>query len=312
MTPNGTATAEAPERHASRPTLEDLDLSIGKRVRLHRLLFEYGVGNGTLLVLPIDQGIEHGPVDFLPNPPSADPDYQWRLALEGGYNAIACHWGLARHYMSRYAGRVPLILKINGKTNVPSDAEALSSPTGTVEDAVTLGADAVGYTLYVGSPRQDEDIGRLMSVRNACEKWSMPLVVWAYPRGSAVEEKGGRDSLYAVDYAARLAHEMGADIIKLNVPKSGDKDARMPKKYQELEWDYESGARRVVKSAQRSMVLFSGGSKVGDEDLMKKARTVMEQGATGLIFGRNMWQRPFDEALTMTEQIKDLLRQFPA
>ncbi len=301
---------ETPARN--RPKLDELDLPLGKRVRLHRILYEHGVGNGTLLALPIDQGIEHGPIDFLPNPPAADPHYQWELAVEGGYNAIACHWGLARQYMKKYAGKVPLILKINGKTNIPSDDEAISSPTATVQDAVSLGADAVGYTLYVGSPRQDEDISRLQRVREACELWGMPLVVWSYPRGAAIEAKGGRDSLYAVDYAARLAHELGADIIKLNVPKKSDKDSKMPQKYQDIEWDYESGAARVVSSAQKSMVLFSGGSKISDEDLMEKARTVMEVGATGLIFGRNMWQRPMDEALAMTGKIKELLAKHPA
>ncbi len=309
MSPNGTAvTAEV----TTRPTLDQLDLPVGKRVRLHRLLYEGGVGNGTLLILPIDQGIEHGPVDFLPNPPSADPNYQWRLAVEGGYNAIACHWGMARRYMKAYAGKVPLVLKINGKTTIPNDDEALSSPTATVEDAVSLGADAVGYTLYVGSPRQDDDFARLMGVRDACEKWGMPLIVWAYPRGAAIEAKGGRDSLYAVDYAARLAHEFGADIIKLNVPKKGEKDGQMPQKYQQIEWDYDSGIRRVVQSAGNSMVLFSGGSKLSDEDLMSKARSVMEQGATGLIFGRNMWQRPYDEALATTRRVKEMLVDFPA
>jgi len=302
----------ATQEKTARPVLDQLDLPVGKRVRLHRILYEHGVGNGTLLALPIDQGIEHGPVDFLPNPPSADPNYQFRLAVEGGYNAIACHWGMARRYMKDYAGKVPLILKINGKTNIPSDAEAISSPTATVEDAVALGADAVGYTLYVGSPLQDLDIERLMEVRNDCERWGMPLIVWSYPRGEAIEAKGGRDSIYAVDYAARLANELGADVIKLNVPKKSDKDAQMPQKYQDLEWDYAGGARRVIKTANNSMVLFSGGSKLSDEDLMNKARTVMEEGATGLIFGRNMWQRPYDEALAMTARIKELLAQFPS
>ncbi len=104
----GTANAGAPAARTKRPTLDELDLPLGKRVRLHRLLYEHGPGNGTLLVLPIDQGLEHGPVDFLTNPPSADPEYQWRLALEGGYSAIACHWGLARQYMKKYAGEIPL------------------------------------------------------------------------------------------------------------------------------------------------------------------------------------------------------------
>jgi class I fructose-bisphosphate aldolase len=312
MTTHGPATLDARVTRGIRPVLDDLDLAPGKRARLHRLLYQGGVGNGTLMVLPIDQGIEHGPLNFFPNPASKDPDFQWRLALEGGYNAIACHWGLARNYMGRYAGRVPLILKINGKTNVPSDDNAFSPLTASVEDAVYLGADAVGYTLYVGSPRQDVDIDQLRRVREACEKYSMPLVVWSYPRGSAIEGKGGRDSLYAVDYAARLAHELGADIIKLNVPKKSEKDAQQPKPYDTLEWDTNAGIRRVVESAGRSLVLFSGGSRISDDDLLEKARQTMEQGATGLIFGRNMWQRPMDEALAITERIKEILRQFPA
>ncbi|MEN8374148.1 MAG: fructose-bisphosphate aldolase [Gemmatimonadota bacterium] len=307
-----TATEELRADAPARARISDLDMPPGKRVRLRRLLYGNGVGNGTLLVLPIDQGIEHGPVDFLPNPASADPDYQWRLAVEGGYNAIACHWGMARRYMKPYAGRVPLILKINGKSSIPSDAEALSSPTATVEDAVSLGADAIGYTLYVGSPNQDADFARLMEVRSACEEWGMPMVVWSYPRGEAIEAKGGRDSLYAVDYAARLAHEFGADIIKLNVPKKGPKDEHMPAAYREIEWDYAEGVRRVVASAGNSLVLFSGGSKISDEDLVNKARMAMENGATGLIFGRNMWQRPMEDALDMTRRIKSLLGEFPS
>ena len=191
----------------NRATLADLDLPLGKRVRLHRLLYERGLQNGTLLVLPIDQGLEHGPIDFFPNPPSLDPDYQWRLAEEGGYNALACHYGLARKYMTKYAGRVPLILKINGKTTIPSDADALSTLTGSVEDAVALGADAVGYTLYVGSPSQGEDFLQFQEIREQCDRYNMPVVMWAYPRGAAIEEKGGRDSLYTVDYAARVAVE---------------------------------------------------------------------------------------------------------
>ena len=297
---------------AGRPTLADLDLSLGKRVRLRRLLYGRGLKNGTLLCLPIDQGLEHGPIDFFPNPPSQDPDFQWRLALEGNYNAVACHYGLARKYMSKYAGEVPLLLKINGKTTIPPDGDALSTMTGSVEDAVSLGADAVGYTLYVGSPRQDEDIQQFQMVREDCDKYNMPLVVWSYPRGSAIEGKGGRDSLYAVDYAARVALELGADIVKLNIPQHGPKDSEQPKEYAAIEYDYGEGARRVVESAGRVMVLFSGGSKLGDDDLMHKARTAMESGATGLIFGRNMWQRPFDEALATTERVHAMMKEFGA
>jgi class I fructose-bisphosphate aldolase len=295
---------------AKRPTLDDLDLSLGKRTRLHRLLYEHGPGNGTLLLLPIDQGLEHGPLDFFPNPESAGPDYQCRLALEGGYSGIVFHVGLAQKYMRDYAGQVPLVLKLNGKTSIPPDHYAFSPQTASVEDAVRLGADAVGYTLYVGSPAQGEDFVQLQQIREACDYYGLPLIIWAYPRGEAIEEKGGRDSLYAVDYAARVADELGADVVKLNVPKFEDpKNAESPKPYNTFykDMDYASAVAKVIASAGKTMVLFSGGSKISDKDLLEKARICMEQGATGLIFGRNMWQRPFQEGLAMTAKIKEMM-----
>jgi len=295
----------------TRPTIDDLALSPGKRARLHRMLYEYGPGNGTLLFLPIDQGIEHGPVDFFDNPDSIDPDYEYRLALEGNYSGIALHYGLAAKYFSKYAGKVPLLLKINGKTNVPSDDEPFSPLTGSVEDAVRLGADAVGYTLYVGSPRQDDDIKQLTDVRRDCERYGMPLVVWSYPRGKAIKEKGGQDSLYAVDYAARMACELGADIVKLNVPKPEPND-KEPKPYNTLSLSEADVVRKVVKSAGRTLVLISGGSKVGDEDLLHKARLALDAGVTGLIFGRNLWQRKLDDALKITGRIHDMLKEYSA
>jgi len=292
-----------------RPTLDDLGLSAGKRARLHRMLYEYGPGNGTLLFLPIDQGLEHGPVDFFDNPDALDPEYEFRLALEGNYSGIALHYGLAHKYFYKYAGKVPLVLKVNGKTNIPSDDDAFSPMTSSVEDAARIGADAVGYTLYVGSPLQGTDMAQLNSVRQDCDRYGMPLIVWAYPRGKAVKEKGGQDSLYAVDYAARVACEMGADVVKLNVPKVSDSD-KQPKPYPSEKLSEEEAIRKVVKSAGRTLVLISGGSKVSDEDLLHKARIAMEAGVTGLIFGRNLWQRPFDDAMTITHRIHELLKAY--
>ena len=293
-----------------RPTLDDLDyLSTGKRTRLHRMLHQFGPGNGTLLFLPIDQGLEHGPVDFFENEDAQDPDFQCRLALDGRYSAIVFHIGLAEKYMPRYAGKVPLVLKINGKTTVPSDADAFSPLTSTVEDAVRLGADAIGYTLYVGSPAQDLDIAQFNEVRRDAERYGIPIIVWAYPRGTAIEEKGGKDSLYAIDYAARVACELGADVVKINLPKGGNANAKEPKPYNALNLTFEESVRKVVRSAGRTMVLFSGGSKVGDDDLLHKARVAMESGATGLIFGRNMWQRPMTEALDVTRRVTEMMKK---
>lgn len=291
-----------------RYTLDELELSSGKKARLYRMMYEHGPGNGTLLFLPIDQGLEHGPIDFFVNPDALDPEFQFKLAVEGNYSGIAVHIGLATKYMSKYAGKVPLVLKLNGKTNIPSDAQPFSALDATVVDAVRLGADAVGYTLYVGSPRQDEDFLQMNHVRQQCEKYGMPLIVWAYPRGEAVKTKGGNESLYAVDYAARLALELGADIVKLNVPDYEKISPDQPKPYNELNLGYEGVIRKVVNSAGKSLVLFSGGSKLGDDDLLMKARMAMENGGTGLIFGRNLWQRPMNEALSITEKIMQIMK----
>ncbi len=283
-------------------------LPAGKRARLHRMLFEFGPGHGTLLLLPIDQGIEHGPRDFFPNPASKDPDYQFRLAAEAGYSALACQIGMATKYFPDYAGAVPLILKVNGKTDIPPSNRALSTVNASVEDAVRLGADAVGYTLYVGSPRQDEDLLQLKGVREDCERYGMPLIVWSYPRGEAVDAKGGQHSFYAIDYAARMAMEMGADIVKLNMPKiDPDKDKDSPAPYNEGGFSQEDAIAHCVESAGRALVVLSGGSKIDDDQLLQQTRYVMEAGGSGVIYGRNVWQREWNEALEIVAQIKEMI-----
>jgi fructose-bisphosphate aldolase, class I len=301
--------APAPQRH-QRPALSQLGLSPGKRTRLKRLLYQYGPGGGTLLVLPIDQGLEHGPVDFFANPASLDPNYQYELARDGKFSAIALHIGLAEKYYHEYAGDVPLILKLNGKTGIPSDAQAFSSLTGTVEDAVRLGADAVGYTIYVGSPAQDRDFRQFVDVRRDADRLGMPVIVWAYPRGEAVGKKGGKESLYAVDYAARVALELGADIVKVNYPVASEKDSESPPPYNSLKLSPTDAFRKVVESAGRSLVLVSGGEKVGDDELLTKVRSSMDAGATGIIFGRNLWQRPKAEALRLTRELHAIFREY--
>ena len=280
----------------------------GKRARLHRLLFEFGPGNGTLMLLPIDQGIEHGPRDFFPNPASKDPDYQFRLAAEAGYSALACQIGMAEKYYPDYAGRVPLILKVNGKTDIPSSAKAFSSCNASVEDGVRLGADAIGYTLYVGSPRQDEDLAQLRQVRQDCDRFGMPLVVWSYPRGEAVDGKGGAELLLR----DRLR---GAD---------GDGDGRRHRQAQHAEDRRQEGQGRSG-SLQRAGNRPGGGDppvrRVGRprsgrplrrlqdrrRDRAPHTREVMEAGGSGVIFGRNVWQREWSEALAIVDQIKETL-----
>ncbi|MGZ4590115.1 MAG: class I fructose-bisphosphate aldolase [Actinomycetes bacterium] len=294
----------------ARQTLDELALGVGKKARLQRILFQHGVANGTALFLPYDQGLEHGPRDFFVNPRSSDPRYILRLAVEGGFNGVVLQIGLAEKFFWEYAGEVPLVLKLNGKTDIPPDDAALSSVHASVEEAVRLGADAVGYTLYVGSPAYDEDFRQYRMVRQEATRLGMPLIVWAYPRGSAIAAKGGNDSFYAVDYAARTASELGADVVKLNFPHP-DKRGSGHSEY-DADVPTQQAIDAVVRSANRTLVLVSGGSWASDDVMLEKARESMEAGATGLIFGRNVWQREHDESMRLVDQLRAILEKYPS
>ncbi len=292
-----------------RPGLHELGLSAGKKARLYRILHEHGLRNGTAIFLPYDQGLEHGPRDFFANPVASDPKYIIRLALEGGFNGIAIQIGLAEKFFWDFAGEVPLVLKLNGKTEIPSAIDPLSPVNASVADAVRLGADAVGYTLYVGTPAQDRDFEQFRQVREDAHRFGMPLIVWAYPRGTAIDAQGGKDSFYAVDYAARTASELGADVVKVNFPHP-DKQSGVPEAYL-AEVSAQQAIDAVVRSANRTLLLVSGGERAGDDAMVEKARESMEAGATGLIFGRNIWQREHDESLRFAARLKDILAKYP-
>ncbi len=274
-----------------------------KEVKLRRLFHK----NGKALILPYDQGLEHGSVDFFNAPFAQDPMHIINIAKKGGYDAVALHVGNARRYFEHYYGDVSLVLKVNGKTNIPSDDEPLSPITASIEDALSLSAIAVGYTLYVGSSRQDEDIEQFARIREDAHRNGLPVIVWAYPRGRDINEKGGKDSLYAVEYAARTAAELGADMIKLNVP-SLKKNPQIPNPYRDYETGLHNAVKRVVASACGVPVIFAGGGMVSDEDLLDKVKICFEAGASGLIFGRNIWQRPLEKALEITEKIKEIIK----
>jgi len=288
----------------------------GELTRLRSITRE----SGTSLILPYDQFIEHDNRHVDPNPAASDPNYIVKLAVEGGYNAVAVHYGVAKRYWSKFEGKVPLLLKINGKTSIPDQSEPLSVHTAWVEDGVRLGASAIGYTMYYGSPRQTEDLPQLASVREECDRYGMPLVVWAYPRGKYVDSKGGKDCSYLVESATRMAVEMGASVIKANLPVDAPEDfvdnSNVPEPYRKIEaklrempekdrkWER---AKRVVEAAQGVPVLFSGGSKVSDQDLTDNAQACVDAGAYGFIFGRNMWKRPNADALKITKKFQDML-----
>ncbi len=292
----------------------DLDeLGTGERRHLYEFMYAHGPGNGKIMLLPIDQGLEHGPKDFFGNPLAATLEFQLNLAWEANYSGVACHIGLAERYMKRWAGKVPLLLKINGKTAILTDDTPFSPLDASVAEAVALGADAVGYTLYVGSPMESEDIAQFNEVRQEARSLGIPVVMWAYPRGPFAETRGGgKESLAMVDYAARIANELGATICKINLPggpKGGSYDANGPfKAYNAYNSLSELDALKMaVRSAGRTGVLVSGGSKLDDKDLLAKTELCLKAGVNGIIFGRNMWQRKYDDALKMSRQIHKMM-----
>lgn len=292
--------------------------SIGELARLRQMVRD----SGTSMILPYDQFIEHDNRHVDPNPMASDPDYICQLAVDGGYNGIAVHYGVAKRYWSKIQGKVPLILKINGKTSFPDQSHPLSAHTSYVEDAVRIGAAGIGYTMYYGSSMQVEDLPQLATVREECDRFGMPLIVWAYPRGVYVEEKGGKESSYAIESATRMAVEMGATVIKANLPVPTKPDffenSDVPEYYRKVEKELQAlspkeqkweRAKRVVEAAQGIPVLFSGGSKIGDNDLLENAQACIDAGCFGFIFGRNMWKREKSAALQTTQKFQQMLDQ---
>ncbi len=288
----------------------------GEITRIRQLLRP----SGTTMILPYDQFIEHDCRHLEAESDAGNPDYIIDLGLNGGFNAVAVHYGIAKRFWSKIEGRIPVIVKVNGKTSFPGDDEALSTHTSWVEEAVRMGAVGIGYTMYYGSPRQDEDLPQLAAVRKECERFGMPLIVWAYPRGTAVNGKGGRDTSYALESAARVAMEMGASIIKSNLPKAAKDEfvtnEKVPKYYRSIEKElkglppYEQKterARRVVFAAQGIPVLFSGGEDKTDAELMENAEVCVKAGCFGFIYGRNMWKRKRENAIGLVRKLLAML-----
>jgi len=276
--------------------------------------------NGTSMILPYDQFVEHDNRHVDPNPKAGHPDYIMEMADKAEFDAVAVHYGVAKRYWTKLEGKVPLILKVNGKTSFPSQDMALSVHTSFVEDAAKLGAVGVGYTMYYGSPRQDVDLPQLARVRQECEKYGLPLIVWAYPRGKAIDAKGGRTSSYALESAARMAMEMGATIIKSNMPRPM-KDEFMdnediPEYFRDLEKELQQMSdreqklertRRVVEAAQGVPILFSGGAEKSDDEVVENAEICVEAGCFGFIYGRNMWKREMDDGIQMSQTLRGIL-----
>ena len=282
----------------------------GVKANLARLLMQGRMsGSGKLVILPVDQGFEHGPLrSFGPNPPAYDPLYHFRLAIDAGLSALAAPYGLLAAGADRHAGEIPLILKANNANALGGIKD--EAITATVRDALELGCVAIGYTIYPASDRQYEMFEEVRAGAAEARASGLAVVVWAYPRGGTLRPED-ETALDVVAYGAQVAAQLGAHIIKVKVPSpafaqqpNSDAFAAMGLDAGELE----DRIAHIVQSAfaGRRIIVFSGGPTRGDDELLEEVRGIGAGGGFGSIIGRNAFQRPREQALALLERVCDI------
>jgi class I fructose-bisphosphate aldolase len=265
-------------------------------------------GTGKFVILPVDQGFEHGPArSFAPNPAGYDPRYHVELAIEAGCNAYAAPLGFLEAVAGDFAGDIPLILKLNNSDSLAKVGEPCSAVTGSVEDALRLGCAAIGYTIYPGSGDRNAQFEALRELILEAKAVGLPTVVWAYPRGAGVS-KEGETALDVVAYAAQMAAQLGAHIIKVKPPKDLVEQPEAKKVYEKYAIPSSSLAERIRHVVQaafggRRIVIFSGGEAKGTEEVLAEVKGIAEGGAFGSIMGRNAFQRPKADALKLLADV---------
>jgi class I fructose-bisphosphate aldolase len=268
-------------------------------------------GTGKLVILPVDQGFEHGPArSFAPNPPAYDPRYHFQLAIEAGCNAYAAPLGFLEAGARDFAGDIPLILKANNHDVLRDDKDPDQAVTGTVEDALRLGCSAIGYTIYPGSSNDQVMYEVVQRDSEEAKRNGLVVVVWAYPRGSSLS-KEGETAIDVVGYAAQIACQLGAHIVKTKLPTAHIEQEEARKVYEAQHIPIETQAERVRHVTQcafdgRRVVIFSGGARIGDDELFSEIRAIRDGGGFGSIIGRNSFQRSKQDALRMLGQVIDL------
>ncbi|WP_084512612.1 class I fructose-bisphosphate aldolase [Geothrix fermentans] len=271
-------------------------------------------GTGKFVILPVDQGFEHGPArSFAPNPAGYDPRYHVELAIEAGCNAYAAPLGFIEHVASDYAGDIPLILKLNNSDILSKGHEPCSAITGSVEDALRLGCAAIGYTIYPGSGDRNLQYESLRELILEAKAVGLPTVVWSYPRGAGLT-KEGETAVDVAGYAAQIAAQLGAHIIKVKPPKKHLEVKEAAAAFEKNGIAIETLADRVkevVRSAfgGRRIVIFSGGEAKGTEEVLKEVAELAKGGASGSIMGRNAFQRPKKDAIKLLHDVMDIFKQ---
>ena len=282
----------------------------GTKANLARILMHGKLGGtGKLLILPVDQGVEHGPArSFAPNPSAYDPHYHWQLAIEAGLSAFAAPLGFIEAGASTYAGQVPTILKVNGANSLSRQKEAADQAvTASVKDALRLGCSAIGFTIYPGSDAAYPQMNDIAEMGREAKAHGLAVVIWSYPRGGNLSREG-ETAIDIIAYAAQLAAQLGAHIIKVKPPTEHLELAAAKPVYEKQKIDISTPAariRHVVQSAfnGKRIVVFSGGEAKDLDGVLGEVRAVYAGGANGSIIGRNTFQRPKPEALDMLGRI---------
>jgi fructose-bisphosphate aldolase, class I len=288
--------------------------NVGVKTNLARLL-DHGAlaGTGKLVILPVDQGFEHGPArSFAPNPPAYDPDYHFQLAIDAGCNAYAAPLGSLEASADKFAGQVPMILKLNNSDTLAKMEQPISAVTGSVKDAIRLGCVAIGYTIYPGSGERNRMYEDLRQLILEAKDSGLPTVVWAYPRGAGLS-KDGEQAADVTAYAAQIACLLGAHVVKVKPPKDFIEQPEAKKVFEKYAIPTKTLADRVKHVVQsafngKRIVIFSGGEAKATGELLDDVRGIAAGGGFGSIMGRNAFQRPRAEALKLLGDVMDVFR----
>ncbi|WGF86570.1 class I fructose-bisphosphate aldolase [Marinivivus vitaminiproducens] len=291
----------------------------GTKANLARILMHGRLGGtGKVVILPVDQGFEHGPArSFATNPPAYDPHYHFELALEAGLNAYAAPLGMLEMGAAKYAGALPLILKVNSSNSLSRLKDnANQAVTSGVKDALRLGCAGIGFTIYPGSDASFDMLEELRELTLEAKSYGLATVVWSYPRGGNLS-KEGETAVDVCAYAAHMAALMGATIIKVKPPMAHIELAEAKKVYDQMDIDTSTLAARTRHVMQtvfdgKRVVVFSGGDAKGAEGLLEDIQGLADGGASGSIVGRNAFRRPKAEALDLLDKILSIYEKAAA
>ena len=287
----------------------------GVKANLARILMAGKLGGtGKLVILPVDQGFEHGPArSFAKNSPAYDPHYHFKLAIDAGLSAFAAPLGMLEAGADTFAGQIPLIMKVNSSNSLSNEKTAPSQAlTGSVSEAIRLGCSAVGFTIYPGSEMALDMISDIQEIAVEAKDAGLAVVVWSYPRGGNIS-KDGETAIDIVSYAAHMAALVGAHIIKVKPPTSYIEQDEAKKVYLSENIPISSLNERIKHVVQscfngKRLVVFSGGSSKDKESLLEEIKELYLGGASGSIIGRNSFQRPYTEAIALLNQIIDIYK----